>query len=184
MAGLPATGKTRLATSLARRLDAVLVQVDAIERAIVGAGIWRNEATRTASYASTVAVARANLSNGLSVVIDAINSRTETRALWTDLADELHVDHAFVVTTCSDRAEHERRIKSAHAGVDGQPLTWDQLIELNMKTAFWGDEPRVTIDTAKPVDIDQIVASVQDCATHESAAPVTAPRHTPRRAQV
>ena len=40
-------------------------KVDALEEAIIGAGIWRNEATTTAAYDAAAAVARANLRNGL-----------------------------------------------------------------------------------------------------------------------
>lgn len=64
MAGLRATGKSELAEQLATRMKAVLVQVDALEEAIIGAGIWRNEATTTAAYDAAAAVARANLRNG------------------------------------------------------------------------------------------------------------------------
>ena len=184
MAGLRSTGKSELAEQLATRMKAVLVQVDALEEAIIGAGIWRNEATTTAAYDAAAAVARANLRNGLDVIVDAANYKAETRALWVGLADELHVDHMFLVTTCSDQAEHQRRIEHHRANGDGSQLTWEQVIERNMKTAFWGDEPRLAIDTSKGLDVDHVMALVASFASDNQPVRISkGPRRGARRAQ-
>ena len=123
MAGLQATGKTYVAEKLSARMNAALVSVDAIENALASAGIWRNQATSRAAYASAVAIARANLANGLDVVVDAADYEMETRELWVDLASDMHVDHMFLVTTCSDKDVHQRRIAAHQSHPDGTPLT-------------------------------------------------------------
>ncbi len=180
MAGLQATGKSRLAGLLARRLNAVVVSVDPIESAMTRAGLWHNEATGLAAYYIAETVARQNLMTGLDVIVDAANYVVRGRALWTALAEEQHTDLVFLVTVCSDSAEHRRRVEERHRALPGIPeVSWDDVMKRNVETEMWGPEPRLAVDTAREVDLDQLVSLVRcfgkaegalDARTHRSAA--------------
>ena len=81
--GLPGTGKTSLARGLARALDAVHLRIDTIEQALRSATMG-SDALGTAGYVVGYGVAADNLRLGRTVVADAVNPLTSTRAAWRD----------------------------------------------------------------------------------------------------
>ena len=83
--GLPGTGKTALARGLARALDAVHLRIDTIEQAI-RASTMGSDALGAAGYAVGYGVAADNLRLGRTVVADAVNPLTSTRAAWREVA--------------------------------------------------------------------------------------------------
>lgn len=185
MAGLQATGKSRLAGLLARRLNAVVVSVDPIESAMTRAGLWHNEATGLAAYYIAETVARQNLTTGLDVIVDAANYVVKGRALWTALAEEQHTDLVFLVTVCSDSAEHRRRVEERDRALPGIPeVSWDDVMKRNVETEMWGPEPRLAVDTAREVDLDQLVSLVRCFGKAEGALDARTHRSVARRASL
>ena len=83
--GLPGTGKTSLARGLARALDAVHLRIDTIEQALRSATMG-SDAFGTAGYVVGYGVAADNLRLGRTVVADAVNPLTSTRAAWREVA--------------------------------------------------------------------------------------------------
>ena len=159
--GLPGVGKTVLSRALAARLDATWLRVDAIEAAMWRVGIERGHATGLGAYVVAHAVASAQLGLGRPVVVDAVNPVAVARAGWRDLAAEHDVAVRLVEVTCSDRAEHERRVLARAASADQPDLpTWDEV-------STWAYEPwsgeRLTVDTAGERD-DVLARVVAYCA--------------------
>jgi predicted kinase len=147
--GLPGVGKTTLSRRVAARLCAVWLRIDAIEEAM-----WRGGADRAqtglAAYVVADAVADANLSLGLSVVVDAVNPVEEARQGWRDLGAKHGIVPIFFEVVCSDPVEHRRRVE--HRTTDLATLTlptWNDVVDHDYRP--WRGEHHV-VDTAGPDD--------------------------------
>ena len=144
--GLPGTGKTSLARGLARALDAVHLRIDTIEQALRSATMG-SDALGTAGYVVGYGVAADNLRLGRTVVADAVNPLTSTRAAWREVARRTAVALVEVEVVCSDAAEHRRRVESRSADMPGLELpTWD---EVQARTYERWDGAHLVIDTAR-----------------------------------
>lgn len=183
MAGLPGTGKSYLAGLLARRLDAVLLSVDLAESAMVKAGMWHNEATGQAAYFAIESMARQNLVLGRDVIVDAANHLDRQRRLWMDLADGTGTDMVFLLSVCSDSAEHRRRLGKPYRKMPGlvEP-DWDGVQQRNAETEPWGTEPRLAIDTAHEVNLEQVQTLISCFGASQDAERVEISRPAARRA--
>jgi predicted kinase len=125
--GLPGTGKTSLATSLARVLDAVHLRIDTIEQAIRTSTMAADD-VGPAGYVVAYAVAEDNLRLGRIVVADGVNPLASTRAAWRAVAQRAAVTHFDVELICSDVIEHRRRVESRRPDIAGHKLpTWDEV---------------------------------------------------------
>jgi predicted kinase len=143
--GLPGTGKTALARGLARALDAVHLRIDTIEQAI-RTSTMGSDALGAAGYVVGYGVAADNLRLGRTVVADAVNPLTSTRAAWRKVAQRAAVAVFEVEVICSDATEHRRRIESRSAEIHGLKLpTWEEVAAREYER--WDGE-HVIIDTA------------------------------------
>jgi len=128
MAGLPATGKSTVAGTLAARIGAVYLSSDAIRKQLAGVdprsrvpeerraevyGAEMNERT----YAEVRRRAAAHLAAGRPVVLDAMHGRAEERKAAIELARE-HGVPAVIAELRLDDADARGRI----AGRSGDPL--------------------------------------------------------------
>ena len=144
--GLPGTGKTSLATGLARVLDATYVRIDTIEQAIRDATAYP-DAHGTAGYVVAYALAEENLRLGRIVVADGVNPVAPTRTAWRSVAQRVSVPLLEVELICSDPIEHRQRVERRPADVAGLKLpTWSDVVA--MKYEPWAGD-RVVIDTAE-----------------------------------
>lgn len=162
LAGLQGVGKSTVATALARRLPAAVVSVDDVESALLRAELERSFSTGLAASLVAEEVARANLVLGSHVVVDAANYVSVARRTWVSLAARLGVPLLFVDVVCSDLSLHKARIEARHREVPGMPeVTFDDVVERYAETEAWGDEPRILVDTAYPLDVDDLVDRVR-----------------------
>jgi predicted kinase len=152
LSGLPGTGKSAVATEVARIAGAVHLSIDAIEDALVGAGLERSWTTGVAAYEAVRAAAEQNLVLGRSVVVDAVNDREVARETWRRAASATGAGLTFVLLTLDDLVEHRQRLEGRHrdlANID-EP-TWSEV--RRRATAFepWaGAHERM--DAHAPVD--------------------------------
>jgi predicted kinase len=156
--GLPGSGKTALARAVADALAATFIRLDAIEVAISVAGLEPTGAP--VGYAVAHAVAADQLRAGRTVVVDAVNPVEVARAGWTRLADESASDLRFVEVTCSDVAEHRRRVESRQPDLPGHVVpTWAQVRELPYEP--W-HEPGLVVDNLGPIEagVERILTSL------------------------
>ena len=143
--GLPGTGKTSLATGLARTLDAVHVRVDTIEQAL-RTSTMAGDAIGAAGYVVAYGVAADNLRLGRIVVADCVNPLASTRAAWRAVAKRAGVALVDVEVICSDVSEHRRRVESHISDIAGLPTpTWSEVTAREYEC--WAEE-HVVIDTA------------------------------------
>ena len=148
MAGLPGSGKSAIASELARRLPAVHLAVDELEDAMLRAGLRNSYEVGLAAYLGAEAAAEANLRIGAHVVIDAVNDHPYARGQWLQLAERTSVALAFVEVVCSDVALHRERLEHRTRPYTALPEpTWESLLPRRAALEQWGDE-RITVDTA------------------------------------
>ena len=106
--GLPASGKTTIARSVARAVHAAYVRVDTIEEAIVASSPLAHP-VGVVGYAIAYTVAAENLQLGAVVVADTVNPLAVTRDAWYAVAGDAGAPYLDVEVICSDPVEHERR---------------------------------------------------------------------------
>lgn len=148
--GLPATGKTSIARAVCLAAEASYIRVDAIEAALVRAGLALDHASLgPAGYVVAEAVADAALSIGGVVVVDAVNPVEVARAIWRGLADRHSVPLLFVEVTCSDPELHRQRAESRTSDLVGITTpTWDQIVHRTYEP--W-PETHLVIDNIGPL---------------------------------
>ncbi|WP_337270347.1 AAA family ATPase [Oryzifoliimicrobium ureilyticus] len=153
--GLPGSGKTTTAQSLARAIGAVYLRVDTIEQTLREADDGRHEGP--AGYMIAYRVAEDNLVLGATVIADCVNGLNLTRDAWMLVAAKTISPVAEIEIVCSDEKEHRRRVETRDTDVEGliKP-TWSET-----QTRVY--EPRkrtpIMIDTAVQ-STDEIVADL------------------------
>jgi predicted kinase len=154
--GLPGTGKTTIAKSLATRLGATCLRIDTIEQAIRNAGVLADD-VGTSGYRVAYELAVNNLRPGHSVVVDCVNPVEESRQAWADIAARSGVPLLNIEVICSDRREHRRRVEQRKSDITGlTPPTWSSVA--NHEYEAW-TQPILCLDTAN-VSVDQAVEIV------------------------
>lgn len=148
MAGLPGSGKSAIASELARRLPAAHIAVDELEDAMLRAGLRNSYEVGLAAYLGAEAIAEANLRAGAHVVIDAVNDHPYARGQWFQLAERHNESLAFIEVVCSDIELHRQRLEHRQRPFTALPEpTWESLLPRRAALEQWGDD-RIRVDTA------------------------------------
>ena len=156
--GLPGVGKTVIARELARQIGAVYIRIDSIEQALRDSGAVR-QSLDDAGYRAAYAVAEDNLRLGYTVVADCVNPLQLTRDAWVEVAKKAGVRAVEVEVTCSDAAEHRRRVETRVSDLPGlRPPTWDEVLAREYHP--W-DREHIVIDSAR-CTIEQGIAMIHE----------------------
>ena len=161
--GLPATGKSTIATVVARRTKAPYLRVDRIEQTIVA---WSalTHPLGPVGYAVAYELAREQLRLGLDVIAECVNPIALTRDAWLDIAAASGAAIVEVEVICSDEVEHRRRVATRTSDVEGllKP-TWSEIMDREYEP--WS-RPHLPVDSAR--------ISVEDAAMLIAARMVSA----------
>jgi len=123
--GLPASGKSTLSQLLAKRLGAVYLRIDTVEQGLRDLCHFQVEGE---GYRLSYRVARDNLALGNSVISDSCNPIALTRGEWHNVAKSVGAGYINIEISCSDLAEHERRVNSREPSVENLKLpNWQQV---------------------------------------------------------
>lgn len=146
--GLPASGKTTLARHLAKEIGAAYIRIDSIEEAI----LKFNKLQVPEGYEAAYAIVTDNLENGISVVVDSVNSIEITRSAWRNIAESRDIEFKEIQITCSNKEEHKKRLIERLANSKSiRKLSWKDVE--NREFENWNSE--FLFDTAFE-GVDQI----------------------------
>ncbi|MFD6164531.1 AAA family ATPase [Oerskovia sp. NPDC060287] len=160
MAGLPGTGKSRLARLLARDLGAVMLSVDPVEDAFLRAGAVHDDVTGLGAYLAVESVAQENLLLGNAVIVDAVNDHPAARQQWIDLAARTGTRLWFVEVYLADERLHRERLVTRGSRYPALPEPgWDSLAARARALADWAD-PRLRLDAS--LDDAELLAAAKD----------------------
>lgn len=158
LSGLPGTGKSAVAAEVARVTGAVHLSIDAVEDALLGAGLERSWSTGVAAYEAVRAAAEQNLILGRSVVVDAVNDSEAARQTWRRAATATDAALTFVLLTLDDEVEHRRRLRGRRRELSHVPEpTWDDVRRRAAEFERWVGAYE-QMDANAPVE--QLAASV------------------------
>jgi predicted kinase len=118
--GLPGVGKTTLAKTIARKLEAVYLRVDTIEQALRFSEMLLAE-VGPAGYLVAYRLAEENLRIGRTVVVDSVNPLNLTRDAWLSVAADASTNAIEIEVICSDPSEHRKRMETRKSDIDGYP---------------------------------------------------------------
>lgn len=170
--GLPATGKSTVATLLARRMGSPYLRVDRIEQAIVA---WSALAhpVGAVGYAVAYELAREQLSLGLDVVVECVNPIAVTRDAWVSTAERAGAGIVEVELVCSDSLAHRRRVETRLSDVEGlvKP-SWEDVGRLEYDP--W-DRAHLVIDSADTSAGDAVERIAAEVASRQRARRSTTP---------
>jgi predicted kinase len=149
--GLPGTGKTTIASELARRIGAMHLRIDSIEQAILDSGLT-SRPINEAGYLVAYAIAADNLRIGRTVITDSVNALPVTRDAWLEVAKRAGVDAMEIEIKCSDPEEHRRRVENRIVNIPRLNIprlklpTWREVVSREYHP--W-DRRHIVVDTAR-----------------------------------
>jgi len=106
-------------------------------------------------YRVAYAVAEDNLNLGRTVIADAVNATRLTREAWHQIAKRAGVKCIDVVVTCSDIAQHKRRVEARSPASRG--ASWTEILDREFVAV---DHDAIVIDTSKG-PVQQCLAALQ-----------------------
>ena len=171
--GLPATGKSTVATALALQTATPYLRVDRIEQAIVA---WSplSHPLGPVGYAVAHEVALEQLQLGLDVIVECVNPLAVTRDGWLDTAATADAALIEVEVICSDQTEHRRRVETRTSDVEGLAKpTWTAFVDREYEP--WTRE-RLVIDTARTSPENAARAIATKMAADREPTPTSARR--------
>jgi predicted kinase len=143
--GLPATGKSTVASALVRRTGFAYLRVDRIEQAIIGSAELRPP-LGPVGYMVAYDVAAEQLRHGVSVVAECVNPLGVTRDAWRDIAAGHGARLIEVELICTDLAAHRTRVQTREVDIPGLALpSWQQVLDRDYEP--WGRD-HLVLDTA------------------------------------
>lgn len=122
LGGLPATGKSAVASCLNRGGDFSYLRIDTIEQALRDSGEMGDVGVQASGYMVGYATAADLLDGGNRVLVECVNPFKTTRDAWREVASSRDAGLLEVELFCSSSAEHRRRAESRSVTVPGLAL--------------------------------------------------------------
>ncbi len=158
-AGLPGTGKTRLAEAVGRWHNIPVFAKDWLEGVLKQHGIThafdpsgQQQPLGYVGYELLTTLATRQLQLGQSVILDSVASTSSIRARWRALAAEYSAQWRVVECICSDESLHRARLESRQRSIPHwNELEWSEVERVKSYYAEW-DEDRLLVDAVQPFE--------------------------------
>ena len=160
--GLPGTGKSMLAESIARHLNIPVFAKDWLEATILKSGLifpgMENQLGIT-GYNLLTTLAERQLMFGQSVILDSVASTETIRNAWRALANQYQAEWRVIECVCSDETLHRSRLQTRRRNIPGwHELTWSNVEKVKEYYADWKEE-RLKLDMVHPFEENYVKAS-------------------------
>lgn len=147
--GLPGTGKSTLAESLARTLRIPVFAKDWLEASLLRSELTPSIAEKPlgfAGYDLLTTLAQRQLKLEQSVILDSVASTETVRKTGRALADQYKAGWRVIECICTDESLHLSRLQLRERRIPGwHELTWSDVQHVKQRYAIW-DEERLTLD--------------------------------------
>lgn len=147
LAGLPGSGKSTLAQALARAARWPVLSVDAVELALLEAGLQPG----VAGYLAVQALASQQLAAGLSCIVDAVHPVSATRDVWKSIAASRQARLHFVEVVCSNADIHRLRVEVRRREGGELVADWNRVLARKAEYDPWS-EPPIQVDSCEPLE--------------------------------
>ena len=153
--GLPGTGKSLLAESIAKHLYIPVFAKDWLEATILKSGLTfpgMENQLGIAGYDLLTTLAERQLMVGQSVILDSVASTETIRNTWRALANQYQAEWRVIECFCSDETLHRSRLQTRRRNIPGwHELTWSEVQKVKEYYADWKEE-RLKLDMADPFE--------------------------------
>jgi predicted kinase len=152
LSGIPGTGKSALAESLAEALDLPVFSVDPIEAALLVSGIEHGFNSGLAAYSVCVTLADRELLKRQGAIIDAVNGVEPAKQMWRQLAAAHGLMLIVIECICSDAGRHRTRLAHRSRGLGLPEPTWRDVERRRAEYVPWR-EPVLVVDAMEPLEV-------------------------------
>lgn len=153
--GLPATGKSSIAETVARDLGIPIFAKDWLAATLKRLGLGYGEAGSSllgqAGYELLTTLTQRQLSLGQSAVLDSVLSWESTRRRWRNIAAEYGARWYVIECICSDEIFHRTLLAGRRYNIPGwQELAWAEVVRVKAYYKPW-DEDHLILDAVNPL---------------------------------
>jgi len=160
--GLPGTGKSTLAESLARQLSIPVFARDWLEAVLLQNDLQTTSSDRSLGYVGyelLTTLAERQLMLGQSVILDSVAATLSIRKAWRELSGRYQAKWLVVECVCSDESLHRSRLSTRKRNIPGwHELEWSDIETVKKYYQAW-DEERLVLDMVN--DIDKNISRVK-----------------------
>lgn len=126
--GIPATGKSTLASALSKELDLLFLSKDKLEATLVKNNAVVVSQLNGIGYALLEEIALSEVSAGRSVIIDCIAPMKRAKKYWASFEEQTV---KYIECICSDKDLHKNRLESRIRNIQGwYELTWADVLNI------------------------------------------------------
>ena len=160
--GLPGTGKSTLAESVAKQQSVPVFAKDWLEASLLSNGLVPTITEKPlgfASYDLLTTLAERQLMLGQSVILDSVASTETIRDAWRKISKQYGADWRVIECVCSDQAMHRSRLGIRKRNIPGwHELTWSDVEKVKQYYAVW-EEEHLILDMVNPFEENLFKAS-------------------------
>jgi predicted kinase len=164
LGGLPAVGKSTVASALNEAGRFAYVRIDSIEQALRFSGEMGPHGVLTAGYVVAYAVSGDLLDGGNDVLVECVNPIEITRTAWREVASTHGAALVQVELYCSDPDAHRERAESRVVNVPGLELPDWRAIQTREYEAWDSADLHIDTSTASPLEAASLIRAAVSLA--------------------
>jgi len=153
--GLPGTGKSTLAETLAKQVVAPVFAKDWLDAILLQNGLRPTSNDISLGYVGyelLTVLAERQLMLEQSVILDSVAATLSIRKTWRELSKKYQADWLVAECVCSDESIHRSRLNIRKRNIPGwHELEWSDIEKVKQYYQPWDDD-RLVLDMIEPLD--------------------------------